>query len=139
MCSHNFCAAIGLAADASPLEYRALIAQLGSMASESSDVQDSIATSTSSAIRIEEEFTTPQPSSFKPRSDKSSQTSWGGFEHQVSVNDPELDAVFPQFSDASKIASKTCCIPFCLLASFLLAFFLLDNWARRPEILRKVF
>lgn len=61
----------------------------------------SVITSTSSAITYDEreEVTVPPP---RPRSDRTSQTSWGGFDglNNVEVNDPELQAVFPQFAEA---------------------------------------
>ena len=74
---------------------------------EFSDYEDSVlgqtvVSSTSSAISYyNEEFTTPMPPP-KPRSDKSSQTSWSGFQdlNSVPVNDQELEAVFPDFAKA---------------------------------------
>ena len=63
-------------------------------------IGQSVASSTSSAISFVEDIsTTPIPP--KPRSDKSSQTSWGSFQAQdVPVDDPELQAVFPSFAEA---------------------------------------
>ena len=62
-------------------------------------IGQSVVSSTSSAIsyaELQEEISTQSP---RPRSDRTSQTSWS-LNEDVPLNDPELGAVFPTFAEA---------------------------------------